>query len=159
MNYVIRKATNEDVSKIAKLIFHIWTKEYNFKVSPKNYPDLQDIEQHYHQKNDTFLVAALDEKIIGTIACSQLEKNIFVLKRMFVQSNVRRKGVAQALLNRLLKVYLPEAIFYLSTKEGLAIAAKKFYLKNRFEVISKNDLPNNFPIFYEDNLFMRKINE
>jgi len=48
------------------------------------------------------------------------------------------------------------ACFYLSTKENEAIAAKRFYLKNGFEVITRDELPDNFSFFYEDDLFMKR---
>jgi hypothetical protein len=46
-NLFIRRAVNKDSYEIINLIFHIWTKEYNFKVKKEDFPDLYDIEAYY----------------------------------------------------------------------------------------------------------------
>lgn len=157
MQYTIREASNRDVSQISELIFDIWINEYNFKVVSEDYPDLQDIEQYYHQKGGSFLVVTRgDNEVIGTAAYDFLSDDIFILKRMFVKNNFRGMGIAQMLLDKLFQVFRKGATFYLSTKEDQAIAAKKFYLRNRFHVIGRDELPQKFPFFYEDDLFMKK---
>lgn len=156
----IREATNKDSNLILDLIFDIWINEYHFGVKRENFPDLHDIEKHYTKSNGLFLVALVNDKIIGTIACNKLSNEHFVLKRMFVNKDYRRLGIAQMLLDQLFKLIAHprknESIsFFLSTKESDAIAAKKFYLKNGFRIISKSALPENFPFFYKDDLFMQ----
>lgn len=160
-NITIRDATDKDVVTIKKLIFDIWLYEYQFDVNQNDFPDLQEIENYYTKKGGHFLVAVRDNEMVGTIACDKLTQD-FVLKRMFVHAHYRRLGVAQLLLDRLFEkvsVTIPESplSFYLSTKEGDALAAKAFYLKNGFRVISKSELPSNFPFFYQDDLFMVKV--
>ncbi len=152
-----RQATNQDVEKISKLIFNIWINEYGFKVSRHDYPDLTNIESYYINKAGNFLVAILNQKVVGTIASERLKDKVFILKRMFVSQDFRGKGTAQALLDALLQDYHLGDSFYLSTNQDLALAAKKFYLKNGFRPIDKTELPQGFPFFYEDDLFMRKI--
>ncbi|MBX9578515.1 MAG: GNAT family N-acetyltransferase [Chthoniobacterales bacterium] len=155
----IRKATNADSAAILDLIFHIWVNENHFEVRRENFPDFQQIEEAYEQAGGLFLVALKADGIIGSIACQQLSDHEFALKRMFVKKSERGCGVAQMLLDHLLKHLAKKhhaAIFYLSTKEDVAIAAKKFYLKNGFRVINRSALPKNFPFFYEDDLLMKR---
>ena len=109
------------------LIFDIWINEYHFQVSPEDYPDLQTIEAHYTNQAGAFWVAVENQKIIGCIACSRLCESTFVLKRMFVKRDSRERGVAQALLDRLLKDFSPGTAFYLSTKLDMSV----YYLGNR----------------------------
>lgn len=155
-NITIREAKDEDAECISNLIFNIWVNEHSFDVTRENFPDLREIEKYY--ANGLFLVAIANEKIVGTIACDQLADRQFALKRMFVSKDFRGAGVAQQLLNRLLEQMTAKngncPSFFLSTKESQAIAAKKFYLRNGFRVISKSELPKNFPFFYKDDLFM-----
>jgi len=158
----IREATNQDSNAIIELIFNIWIGEHHFAVKKEDFPDLHDIEQYYQTVDGLFLVATIDNKIVATIACNKLKDKQFVLKRMFVKKDCRRFGIAQLLLDQLFNeiVYtknISDITFYLSTKEKEAIAAKHFYLKNGFEIINKEDIPKNFPFFYEDDLFMRKM--
>ena len=107
------------------------------------------------------LVALVDTQIVGTIACEKLDINHYVLKRMFVAKEYRGQGIAQSLLDALFQqvVYSKEQYpvsFTLSTKADDAIAAKKFYLKNGFRTIARSELPDRFPFFYQDDLFMTK---
>lgn len=160
----VRHATDQDVDAITDLLFDIWTNEYQFDVKREDFPDLKEIEKSYVQAGGLFLVAIHKEQVIGTIACERLDPACFVLKRMFVSKSFRGRGVAQLLLDRLFGEVLPSSIhndtyFYLSTKENEAIAAKRFYLKNGFEAISRDELPDNFPFFYEDDLFVKRVVE
>lgn len=155
-NIIIREATNRDSGFIINLIFDIWINEYHFEVKKEDFPDLQEIENYYAKENGLFLVAVVNGEIVGTIACNQLPGENFVLKRMFVNKNYRGLGIAQMLLNKLFELTITNnnIVFFLSTKESEAIAAKKFYLKNGFRIISKTALPKDFPFFYQDDLFM-----
>lgn len=157
----VRLATDQDVDAITSLLFSIWRNEYQFDVKREEFPDLQEIEKSYVQPGGLFLVAIHKAQVIGTIACEKLDESCFVLKRMFVNKTFRGRGVAQLLLDRLLGEVLSwsghkDTCFYLSTKEHEAIAAKRFYVKNGFEVVSRGELPDNFPFFYEDDLFMKR---
>lgn len=155
----IIKAKDEHANQIIDFIFNIWHKEYQFDVKKEDFPDLIHIDQYYWQAKGAFFIAICDKEIIGTIAYSQLDGGNLVLKRMFVEAKYRGHGVAQQLLDRLI-AELPQdhqsISIYLSTKEGDAIAAKKFYLKNGFQIITKDELPVGFPYFYQDDLFMVK---
>lgn len=161
MRMIIRDTTCQDTDEIINLIFNIWINEFHFDVSKDNYPDLKHIDQYYTDKDGLFLVAIIDAQIVGTIACDKLSHRNYVLKRMFVSKEHRGHGVAQSLLDALFQrvVYFPEQYdlsFFLSTKADQAIAAKKFYLKNGFRVITSSELPDKFPYFYQDDLFMLK---
>lgn len=157
---IIREATNHDAEDILSLVFNIWHHEYNFAVHKESFPDLHSIEEFYRDRGGLFLIATLNSKIIGTVACDKLSLQTYVLKRMFVEKPFRRAGVGQRLLDELFKRLLlskdKEKVLYLSTKDDLATAAKQFYLKNGFQIISKELLPFDFPYFYEDDLFMVK---
>lgn len=157
---IIRSAKDKNASEIKQLIFNIWCDEYQFNVKEEDYPDLQYIEKYYDGTNGLFFVAIEKDKVIATIACSKLATDCFVLKRMFVDANYRGQGIAQQLLDYLFEKIVSDVTctfsIYLSTKESDAIAAKKLYLKNGFDVIDKSCLPANFPFFYEDDLFMIK---
>ncbi|MDP3531783.1 MAG: GNAT family N-acetyltransferase [Alphaproteobacteria bacterium] len=157
-NISIREAKNVDSKNIINLIFDIWTQECGFKVHQKDFPDLHQIEDFYQLKGGLFLVAVINEEIVGTIAYDKITDTVFILKRMFVRKDFRQLGVAQRLLDTLLekKISIPLCSFFLSTKEDLALAAKKLYLKNGFKIIERQDLPTQFPFFYEDDLFMVK---
>ena len=123
-----------------------------------------DIETNYPKESAGFWLATHQDKVIGTIATQRIEKGCWVLKRMFVHTSHRGKGVAQQLMDELITWLRKSSnkgdILCLSTKESQAVRAKYFYLRNGFSIISKDSLPITFPYFYEDDLFMeRQINE
>lgn len=154
----IREATDRDSKAIRDLIFNIWINEHGFNVQQEDYPDLYHIEKHY-QSTGLFLVAEMNHQIIGTIAYEQLNKNQFVLKRMFVYKNYRKQGIAKKLLDTILShlkntVLKQNISIYLSTKSLEAKAAKAFYLRSGFREINRSELPEGFPFFYEDDFFM-----
>jgi N-acetylglutamate synthase-like GNAT family acetyltransferase len=156
---IIRKATNKDSEQISSLIFNIWINENGFEVDPDNFPDFKQIDEYYNNSDGLFLCAERDGLIVGTIATQQLDSNIYALKRMFVLKELRGTGLAQNLINELFKQKfstLKNIDIYLSTKEDVCVAAKYFYLKNGFVQISPNTLPESFPFFYEDDLYMVK---
>lgn len=159
MNILIRPATDQDSSAVLNLLLDIWINEYGFDVKREDLPDLHHIEGSYILSGGMFIVATHEGSVIGTIACEKLDELTFVLKRMFLHKDYRGKGIAQALLDQLIAHVVhdtDQVTFYLSTKEDLAHAAKHFYLRNGFEVISKDQVPEGFPFFYEDDLYMRR---
>jgi N-acetylglutamate synthase-like GNAT family acetyltransferase len=158
---VIRNATNQDAKFILDLIFNIWTNEFNFKVNRRDTPDLHNIEEHYFKAGGIFLVATINNRIVGTIACSKLNTQQFALKRMFINKKYRRQGIAQQLIDTLFSKLLSlvkhhDLTIFLSTKNSSNSSAKYFYQKNNFFIIDKSSVPTNFPLFYQDDLFMMR---
>ncbi len=161
MSIVISPASERDSQNVKSMIFDVWQNEFGFKVSAEDALDLNHLEKSYQMPDSLFLVAKNVDEVVGTIAFERLTENSFALKRMFVKKNYRRQGVAQKLIDYLFKEirilcfnYAP--VIYLSTKSDLAQAARSFYLRNGFQVIQKSELPQNFPFFYEDDLYMKK---
>ncbi len=156
-NITIRKATNQDSRNILDLLTKIWKNEYLYYATKRDFPDIEFIEDNYHKKGGNFLVACFEDKIIGTIACSPLTTKSYALRRVFINSIFRCQGIAQSMMNKLLGNFQSGTEFYLSSKEELGIAAKKFYIKNGFQIIEKDELPKDFPLYESDDLFMKKI--
>ncbi|MFN7365284.1 MAG: GNAT family N-acetyltransferase [Alphaproteobacteria bacterium] len=157
----IRQAFQEDSLSAQELIFRIWHDEYGFDVSLHDAPDLGNLSLSYPGHNALFLVAFQDNRLVGTAAYSLLTQSTCVLKRFFVQIDVRRTGIGQQLFNELYERLLGQHqgnpfSLYLSTKRDDAKSAKAFYLKNGFRIIKQKDLPSGFPFFYQDDLFMVK---
>jgi putative acetyltransferase len=68
----------------------------------------------------------------------------------------KEKAIGQSLLNCLIDWCRQKCIteIYLGTVEQLH-AAKRFYVKNGFEKIEKNRLPENFPLIQVDTEFFK----
>ena len=63
-----------------------------FLRAPINIEDLKNIEKEYFKNEGTFLIAEVNEKIVGTIAIKKEKNKVARLKRMFVDQKYRTKN-------------------------------------------------------------------
>jgi N-acetylglutamate synthase-like GNAT family acetyltransferase len=142
--------------EIIDLILNIQQKEFQIPVTLKDQPDLQDVRDFYQKGFGNFWLALDGQKVVGTIALIDIGNAQSALRKMFVARDYRgkEKGVAQALLNHVMDWCKAKRIheIYLGTVDILH-AAQRFYEKNDFKEIAKNDLPKNFPIMAVDSKF------
>jgi putative acetyltransferase len=71
------------------------------QLDPTLNPDLNDIAHSY--ANATFLVACLNDELIGTGALVPLDATTAEIKRMSVTAKYQRQGIGRLLLDHLLK--------------------------------------------------------
>ena len=144
---------------ISHLIINIQRGEFGIAITLEQQPDLQTIPDIYQKGNGNFWVALMNGNVVGTIALIDIGQSQLALRKMFVVEKFRGKefGIAQALLNTasawMQKNNCSEV--FLGTIDILK-AAQRFYIKNGFEEISKENLPSNFPIMKVDDRFFRK---
>jgi len=67
-------------------------------------PDLDDISGYYLKKGNTFLVAEIDERLVGTGALVVETAGIGRIVRMSVKKDHRRRGIGRALVKYLLRI-------------------------------------------------------
>lgn len=106
--------------------------------------------------DDLFWVALDENRVIGTVGLSLINDHQAFLRHLFVAKEARGKGqgVSQALLDMALgaaKNRNCESV-YLGTMEQFK-AAQKFYLKNHFNCIFREDLPPEMPVSPVDTVF------
>jgi GNAT superfamily N-acetyltransferase len=139
--------------RVAGMILAIQHGEFGIPITLELQPDLNTIPEFYQVNNGNFWIAKKDEQIIGTVALLDIGNNQGALRKMFVAADYRGKGsgVGQALLDHLvnwarLKGF---AEIFLGTTEKF-IAAQRFYEKNGFTEIPKQNLPRAFPVMEVD---------
>ena len=100
----IRSANNQDAASIKSLIFEILG-EYGLKPDPNGIDaDLNDIEAHYINSGGVFeVVEQADGQIIGTVGLYPKDNGICELRKMYVSSAARGKGLGRQLLERVLE--------------------------------------------------------
>ena len=95
----LRPANNKDCEKVIELVYSI-LKEYDLKPDPEATDvDIKDIEHSYFERGGTFYV--LEEKdgsIIGAYGLYRVEKQTCELRKMYLHSAYRGKGVGKLLL-------------------------------------------------------------
>jgi len=111
---------------------------------------------YYLQNSGNFWVAVDGEKVVGTIAMKNIGNGFGMMRKMFVRKEYRGKqaGVSQNLLNHLLQWAQHKNIreIYLGTIPEFK-AAHRFYEKNGFFKIQKEDLPDRFPVIEHYKIF------
>lgn len=156
---LIQPFTPPYTEEIANLILGIQIGEFQVPITRRDQPDLDNIPAVYQQNNGNFWVALHAGKVIGTIAAIDFGDDLLALRKMFVHRDFRGRehGTAQRLWETLLDWSTERQVraIFLGTIERLA-AARRFYLRNGFTEIAKNDLPENFPRMAVDTLFYRK---
>ena len=142
--------------QIVDLIIPIQQIEFGVPITLEDQPDLMDIESNYHATGGNFWAAFQDGKVVGTIALISIGDENGVIRKMFVSKDFRGKefGIAQNLLNGLITYSKARGItdLYLGTVDILK-AAIRFYERNGFVALEKQDLPSAFPIMSADNVF------
>jgi len=148
----IRKSIVNMISDIQENEFLIpITKETNLGVLKA------EDEFYYHNSYNFWYAVNKEGKILGSIGLKKINNQYGEIKKLFVIKEYRSKGVAQKLMNTLLKAASKHKFEFLilGTIDKLH-AALKFYSKYKFTPICKNDLPKGFEMNSLDNLFFRK---
>ncbi|MBI3312234.1 MAG: GNAT family N-acetyltransferase [Candidatus Omnitrophica bacterium] len=98
----IRPSNSSDAPQIVQLVTSILQKEFSKDQPAYPLEDLQQISTLYSPPNSTFLVAEEDHRIVGTCGVKSDSSKTAILRRLFVDSACRGKGVGSALLERAL---------------------------------------------------------
>ena len=155
----IQPFENHDTDQIVDLILNIQQKEFFVPITINEQQDLLNIPAFYQQGNGNFWVAKHEGKVVGTIALIDCGESIGTIRKMFVKKEFRGKefGIAQRLLDLLLDIAKESKMtdVYLGTIERLQ-AAIRFYERNGFTLIAKENLPSVFPLMAVDTHFFEK---
>lgn len=142
--------------QVVALILSIQQEEYKVPITLEDQPDLLTISEVYQTNNSNFWIAIEDNQVIGSIALIDLGEGVGTLRKLFVKKDMRgnNKGIAKELLETLLN-WSSEKKFnriFLGTT-SLFVAAHRFYEKNGFIKIIKEQLPMTFPLLEVDTVF------
>jgi N-acetylglutamate synthase-like GNAT family acetyltransferase len=145
-----------DKEQLIDLILTIQTQEFGVPITIHDQPDLQNIPQFYQKDAGNFWVAKWDGLVIGTTALIDIGHAQCALRKMFVAKEHRgkEKNVAQKLLSAALAWAQSKKVreIYLGTT-ALFLAAHRFYEKNHFQEVAKEELPSQFPVMAIDTKF------
>jgi N-acetylglutamate synthase-like GNAT family acetyltransferase len=105
---------------------------------------------------DMYLVAMIENKVVGTISVTKLKNNNSVLRKMFLHKYYRGQGIAELLFQRVINWANDNDVksIYLGTMAQFTIA-QKFYKRLNFEQINKEILPTDFPLNPVDSIFYK----
>jgi GNAT superfamily N-acetyltransferase len=141
---------------VVSLILPIQREEFGVAVTLEDQPDLLDIPGFYLRGAGGVWVALADREVVGTVGALDIGNARVALRKMFVKASYRgpEHRVAARLLasvrhaceaNAVRDVFLGTTVRYL--------AAHRFYEKNGFREIQRDELPPAFPIMRVDTKF------
>lgn len=141
---------------VEALVLHIQRDEFGFDVTREQQPDLMDITGMFQHRSGNFWVALDGDKVIGTVGIVDISNRQVAMKKMFVAAEYRGKefGVGQALLNTVFAWCRQHDIIqiFLGSTSRMK-GAHRFYEKNGFVELQKEQLPPLFPIVFVDTKF------
>lgn len=139
---------------VPELIVPIQRGEFGVDITAADQPDLADIPGFYQQGSGNFWVAHENGLLAGTIALLDIGEGRLALRKMFVGSAHRGKGVAPALLEAALGWARERGVreILLGTTDKYH-AAHRFYDKHGFTRIAREALPPSFPVMAVDSIF------
>ena len=155
---IFKEYSKEYKEAIIHLILEIQQNEFSIPITKEDQPDLSDIPNFYQSGKGNFWVALDNNQVVGTISLIDIGNSQGALRKMFVKDAYRgsKYNISKLLLQKLLGWAEESSIheIYLGTTEKF-LAAHRFYEKNDFIQITKEKLPNGFPIMKVDTRFYK----
>ncbi|MDK1488785.1 GNAT family N-acetyltransferase [Sinorhizobium sp. 7-81] len=152
----IRRFATADEQGVIDVILPIQREEFGIAITIDDQPDLRSIADFYQSGNGDFGVTTIGDRIVGTLGLRDIGGSQAALRKMFVAPDFRGRGhgVAARLLERQLAHAEQRKIaaVFLGTSDKF-LAAHRFYEKNGFAEISKDDLSIGFPVMGVDTRF------
>lgn len=156
MGLSVRPFAAVDEQAVIDVIVPIQSVEFGIAITANDQPDLREIPDFYQSGKGGFWVATAGDDIVGTLGLKDIGNGNAALRKMFVAADYRGREHGAAL-------HLLEALFahasaagiravYLGTTDTF-VAAHRFYEKNGFVEIGRDDLPAAFPLMAIDSKF------
>ena len=152
----IKEYADDNQEDLIRMILAIQQQEYAIPITREAQPDLANIPGFYQQGNGNFWVALNGAEVVGTIGLIDIGNQQVALRKMFVKASFRGAefGVAKKLLDQVFDWVRKQNVktVYLGTTDKF-LAAHRFYDKNGFVRIAREELPPNFPVMQVDTVF------
>jgi N-acetylglutamate synthase-like GNAT family acetyltransferase len=145
-----------DQAGVLDVILPIQQEEFAIPITAEDQPDLLAIADFYQTGTGGFWVAKATGRVVGTIGLKDIGNREAALRKMFVATRYRGSppGTAGKLLTTVLTTAESRGIatIFLGTTDKF-IGAHRFYEKNGFAEIKRNELPDTFPLMAVDTKF------
>lgn len=133
-----RLSTDSDLEDIHELHYHSM-REANCLLETADLPsDLVNISNAYHENGGAFVVAILDETVIGIGGLCKVKQDVYELKHLYVMNAFRGRRVGTHLLHFLLNhsAIPKEPVIGANTFECMH-AAQGLLKRNGFKVLGR----------------------
>lgn len=145
-NIVIRTANKKDNNNIVKLLTDV-LHEFGMKLDSIYDNDIEDMRSYYGGKNDLFLVAEVDDCIVGICGIKELEKGAGEVRKLYVLSDYRGLGLGARLFDKILSFAKEhQYVKLILATDAQFIRAIKLYSSRGFKIVKE-----------EENIYMEKV--
>ena len=145
-----------DQAGVLDVILPIQQEEFAIPITAEDQPDLLAITDFYQTGTGGFWVAKAAGRVVGTIGLKDIGNGEVALRKMFVATHYRGSppGTAGKLLTTVLTAAESRGIatIFLGTTDKF-VGAHRFYEKNGFTEIKRQELPDTFPLMAVDTRF------
>ncbi|SDW10641.1 GNAT family N-acetyltransferase [Paenibacillus sp. CF384] len=143
--------------EIVDLVLYVQNSEFHLNIGIEEQSDILDIPTYYLADGGNFWVALNEAgNVIGTIGLQQLTEELYILKKFFIYSDYRGKAFSLELFNELIIYAKKQGIkTVILDTPSIATRSHRFYEKNGFKGISKQDLPVHYDYPDRDSLLYR----
>jgi len=149
-NLSIREYTREDSATVLELHKRGLEETESYVNDKRLDADLHDVEGTYLNDKGEFLIATIDNEIVGMGALRRVNEETAEVKRMRVSTKYQGKGIGSLILDRLIekaRQYGYRKLVLDTTAKQ--IAAQKLYQKRGFEEVTRKTIAGQNCIFYE----------
>jgi N-acetylglutamate synthase-like GNAT family acetyltransferase len=156
MDIEIVPFVQSDQLGVLEVILPIQQEEFGIPITAADQSDLLAIADFYQTGTGGFWVAKADGRVVGTIGLKDIGDRKAALRKMFVATGYRGSppGTASKLLTTALAAAENRGIatIFLGTTDKF-VGAHRFYEKNGFAEIKRQELPETFPLMAVDTKF------
>ncbi|MFF2089287.1 GNAT family N-acetyltransferase [Paenibacillus sp. NPDC058174] len=145
-------------SEVIQFILGIQNGEQGLGIAIEEQIDIADITGHYLQAGGGFWIAIEDHTLVGSIGLMKKTEEVYVLKKFFVHEDYRGKeiGIGKALYDTLVQFAAEQgARTILLDSPSVAARSHRFYTKNGFKEITKEELPVSYAYPDRDSLLFQ----
>lgn len=147
--YKIKKFEDRYNEEVNKFIISVFVDEYGFE-EYKNELNKQNNEEYIENGGNFWVAFDDDDNIIGTVALVKHSQSEAELKKLYVRSDYRGRGLSKELYSKVLEESKKEEYrrIFLGTYDKLDTAIT-FYLKRGFTKIDNLDNNENGARYFE----------
>ena len=147
--YKIKKFEDRYNEEVNKFIISVFVDEYGFE-EYRNELNKQNNEEYIENGGNFWVAFDDDDNIIGTVALVKHSKSEAELKKLYVRSDYRGRGLSKELYSKVLEKKKKEEYrrIFLGTYDKLDTAIT-FYLKRGFTKIDNLDNNENGARYFE----------
>ncbi|MFC4233479.1 GNAT family N-acetyltransferase [Parasediminibacterium paludis] len=141
----IRIATIRDINAIQNIAYTTWPTAYKRIITSEQIEYMlekmysQDVLENQFYEGIQFLVAEVDNEIVGFASYGLLQDNIYKLHKLYVNPDVQKSGAGKALLKEVLNKVIKLGGKQLELQVNRKNKAVGFYEKMGFEIVKSED--------------------